>query len=62
MVKGLTSIPDLSLDRLPVDVYRPRSEFDTDRRLGLEVELVPGETGEDCRGREGGGRRGWREC
>jgi hypothetical protein len=37
-------IPDLSFDGLRVDLDRPRSEFDADCRLGIEVELVAGES------------------
>jgi hypothetical protein len=37
-------IPDLSFDGLRVDLNRPRSEFDADCRLGIEVELVAGES------------------
>lgn len=47
----LTSVPDLRLDRLAVNVDRPCGELDADRRLGLEVELVACESREhllDC--------------
>lgn len=37
-------IPNLSLDSLSVDLDGPGSEFDADGRLGVEVELVAGET------------------
>ena len=37
-------IPDLSFDGLRVDLDRPSSEFDADCRLGVEVELVAGES------------------
>jgi hypothetical protein len=40
----LTSIPDLSLDGLAVDVDTSRSEFDANGRLALQVELVTGES------------------
>jgi hypothetical protein len=37
-------IPDLSLDGLSVDLDRSGCEFDADCRLGVEVELVAGES------------------
>jgi len=41
-----TSIPDLSLDGLVVDVDATGSKLDTDSRLGFEVELVSCESRE----------------
>ena len=41
-----TSVPDLSLDSLVVDVDATGSKFDTDRRLGFEVEFVSCESRE----------------
>lgn len=38
------SVPNLSLDRLCVDLDRPGRKFDADCRLGVEVELVAGES------------------
>lgn len=43
-----TSVPDLGLDRLGVYADGPGGELDTDGRLGLEVELVAGESREHC--------------
>lgn len=40
-------IPDLSFDGLSVDLDRSSREFNTDRRLGIEVELVAGETAQE---------------
>lgn len=37
-------IPDLGLDGLGVDLDRPGSELDADRRLGIDVELIAGES------------------
>ena len=37
-------IPDLRLDGLGVDLDRPGRELDADGRLGVEVELVAGES------------------
>jgi hypothetical protein len=37
-------IPDLRLDRLGVDLDRPGRKLDADCRLGVEVELVAGES------------------
>jgi hypothetical protein len=37
-------IPDLRLDRLGVDLDRSSGELDADCRLGVEVELVAGES------------------
>lgn len=39
-----SSIPNLSLDRLGIDLDGAGCEFDTDSRLGVQVELVTGET------------------
>lgn len=39
-----SSIPNLRLDGLGIDLDGPRSEFNTDRRLGVQVELVSGES------------------
>lgn len=39
-----SSIPDLRLDRLRIYLDRAGREFDADRRLGVEVEFIPGET------------------
>jgi len=41
-----TSVPDLSLDGLVVDVDATGSKLDTDSRLGFEVELVSCESRE----------------
>lgn len=38
------SVPNLCLDRLGIDLDRPGGELDPDRRLGVYVELVPGES------------------
>jgi hypothetical protein len=43
-----TSIPDLSLDGLVVDIDAPGRKLDTDGRLGLEIELVSCESREYC--------------
>lgn len=43
-----TSVPDLCLDSLAVNVDAPRRKLDTNSRLGLEVELVTCETRENC--------------
>src|SRR4051812_6225 len=37
-------VPNLGLDGLVVDLDGPCRELDTDRRLGLEIELIAGET------------------
>jgi hypothetical protein len=37
-------VPDLRLDGLGVDLDRPGCELDADGRLGVEVELVAGES------------------
>lgn len=37
-----SSIPDLRFDRLGVDLDRSSCEFNTDRRLRIKVEFVPG--------------------
>ena len=42
-----TSIPDLRLDRLPINIDAPRGELNTDGRLRLEIELVASESGEN---------------
>lgn len=39
-----SSIPDLSLDCLGIHLDGPGSELDSDGGLGVQVELVPGET------------------
>lgn len=39
-------IPDLRLDGLGVDLDRSRGELDTDCRLGVQVELISGESTE----------------
>ena len=39
-----SSIPDLSLDRLGIHLDRAGCELDTDSRLGVQVEFVPGES------------------
>lgn len=39
-----SSIPNLSLNRLGIHLDRPGSELDSDGGLGVQVELVPGET------------------
>lgn len=39
-----SSIPNLSLDRLGIDLDRAGSELDSDGGLGVQVELVTGET------------------
>ena len=39
-----SSIPNLSLDRLGIDLDRAGSELDTDGGLRVQVELVTGET------------------
>jgi hypothetical protein len=44
-----TSVPNLRLDGLAVDVDAPGGELDADCRLGLEVELVASETRENWR-------------
>lgn len=41
-----SSIPDLRLDGLGVDLNGSRGELDTDGGLGVEVELVSGESAE----------------
>lgn len=44
-VPFLTSrIPNLSLDRLGIHLDRPGSELDSDGGLGVQVELIAGET------------------
>ena len=42
----LTSIPDLGLHRLSVDVDTPSRKLYTNRRLGFEVEFVAGKSRE----------------
>ena len=42
-----TSVPNLGLDSLSINVDAPGGELDTDSRLGLEVELVASETREN---------------
>lgn len=39
-----SSIPDLRLDGLCVDLDRPSCKFDTNRRLGIEIEFVSRES------------------
>ena len=39
-----SSIPDLCLNRLGVDLNGTSSELDTDSRLGVQIELVSGES------------------
>ena len=39
-----SSIPDLSLDRLGIHLDRAGCELDTDSRLGVQIEFVPGES------------------
>lgn len=43
------SIPNLGLDRLGVDLDRTGGELDTDGGLGVEVELVAGESAQKVR-------------
>lgn len=38
-----SSVPDLRLDRLSVDLDAASSEFDTDGRFGVQVELIASE-------------------
>ena len=40
------SVPNLCLDCLGIDLDRPGGKLNTDRGLGVEVELVAGETTE----------------
>jgi len=40
-------VPNLGLDDLVVDVDAPGGELDADRGLGLEAELVAGESREE---------------
>ncbi|RUP44308.1 hypothetical protein BC936DRAFT_149651 [Jimgerdemannia flammicorona] len=42
-VSKRTSIPNLGLDSLVVDLDGTGRKFDTDGRFGLEVELITGE-------------------
>lgn len=44
----LTRVPNLRLDRLSVHLNGPGSEFYSDSRLRVEIELVPGETRKHC--------------
>lgn len=37
-------VPDLCLDRLGINLDRPGSKLDADGRLGVQVELVAGES------------------
>ena len=39
-----SSVPNLRLDGLSIDLDRPSSEFDADSRLRIEVEFVASET------------------
>ena len=41
-----TSVPDLSLDGLVVNIDATGSKLDTNRRLGFEVELISSESRE----------------
>lgn len=41
-----SSVPNLCLDSLGVDLDGARGELDTDGRLGVEVELVASESAE----------------
>ena len=41
-----SSVPDLCLDRLRVDLNAASSEFDADGRFGVQVELIAGESRE----------------
>ena len=43
------SVPNLCLDGLGVDLDRSRGELDADRGLGVEVELITGESTEQVR-------------
>lgn len=49
-IASLTRIPNLRLDSLPIHVDRPRSELHPDRGFGLEIELIPSESGQHWRG------------
>jgi hypothetical protein len=42
-----SSVPNLSFDGLGVDLDGPSSKLDTDCRLGIEVELVAGESAQE---------------
>lgn len=43
-----TRVPDLSLYGLVVHLNRPGGKLDSNRRLGVKVELVPSESTEHC--------------
>lgn len=46
----LTSVPDLRLDDLPINIDTPSREFHSDGRFRFEVEFISGESREHCGG------------
>ena len=42
-----TSIPDLGLDGLPIDLNAASSKLHANSALALQVELIPGEPGQE---------------